>query len=76
MSNYKHNHKKSNKNIDTMREIVRNTEENMQEAEISMEFADTHEKAVIKQQNERRKEAIGNLKEEIKEEVWDRKKGQ
>lgn len=76
MSNYKHNHKKSNKNIDTMREIVRNTEENLQEAEISMEFTNSSDKALLKSQNERRKEAIEVLKEEIKEEVWDRKKGQ
>ena len=76
MSNYKHNHKKRNKNIDTMREIVRNTEENLQEAEIGMEFTNSADKALLKSQNERRKEAIEVLKEEIKEEVWDRKKGQ
>lgn len=70
----KSNQNKSNLNINRIREIVRNTEDNLQEAEVSMEFADSLEKSEIQQKNKRRKETINELKEEIKEELHDRKK--
>lgn len=62
-------------NVERIREIVRNTEDNLHEAEISMEFADPTQRAQISQKNERRKESIEALKEEMKDEMESRKKG-
>lgn len=61
-------------NLERMREIIRNTENNLQEAEISKEFADLVTKEEISQRNERRKQTIEELKEEMKEEISDLKK--
>ena len=64
---------KSNK-IDKIREIVRNTEENLEETEFGMEFLDPVESHIVKEQNRRRKQSIDELKEEIKEELTSHKK--
>ena len=61
-------------NLERMREIIRNTEDNLQEAEISKEFADLEQKVELTQKNERRKQSIEVLKEEMKEEISDLKK--
>lgn len=61
-------------NIKRMQDIVRNTEENLHEAEISVEFADPLQKVEVEQKNERRKHSIEILKEEMKEEISDLKK--
>ena len=70
MSNKRHpkpNDKSSN--VERIREIVRNTEGNLTEAEISKEFADPIQREVLSEKNERRKQSIEELKEEIKEEI-------
>lgn len=54
--------------VDKIREIVRNTEENLKETEFSKEFVDIGQRAAMNQQNARRKQSIEELKEEIKEE--------
>jgi small acid-soluble spore protein (thioredoxin-like protein) len=76
MSNQKHpkSDDRSN-NVERIRDIVRNTEENLHEAEISMEFADPMQSEMIKEKNERRKQSIEGLKEEMKDEIEARKKG-
>ena len=61
-------------NIKRMQDIVRNTEENLHEAEISIEFTAPLQKVEDEQKNERRKHSIEALKEEIKEEILERKK--
>lgn len=70
----KRKHHDSKSNIERMRDIVRNTEENLHEAEISLEFTDTLQKVEVEQKNERRKNSIEILKEEIKEEISELKK--
>ena len=70
----KRKHQDSKTNIERMRNIVRNTEENLHEAEISLEFTDTLQKVEVEQKNERRKNSIEILKEEIKEEISELKK--
>lgn len=70
----KRKHQDSKMNIERMRDIVRNTEENLHEAEISLEFTDTLQKVEVEQKNERRKNSIEILKEEIKEEISELKK--
>ena len=66
--------KSKKSNINKMREIIRNTEDNLQEAEFSKELADLSKRAEISQRNERRKQTIEELKEEMKEEISDLKK--
>lgn len=66
--------KSKKNNLERMREIIRNTEDNLQEAEISKEFADLEQKVELSQKNERRKQSIEVLKEEMKEEISDLKK--
>lgn len=56
-------------NIGKMREIVRNTEKNLMEAEFSKEFADPEQRVMIRNQNARRKHSMEELKQEIKEEL-------
>lgn len=76
MSNPRHpkpNDKSSN--IERIRDIVRNTESNLMDAEISKEFAEPIEREILTEKNERRKQSIEELKEEIKEEVAKTKKG-
>lgn len=62
-------------NVERIREIVRNTEDNLHEAEISMEFADSSQRAEISAKNARREQSIEALKEEMKDEIEARKKG-
>lgn len=62
-------------NVERIREIVQNTEENLHEAEISMEFADPAQRAEISAKNARREQSIEALKDEIKDEMAARKKG-
>ena len=62
-------------NVERIREIVQNTEENLHEAEISMEFTDPAQRAEISAKNARREQSIEALKDEIKDEMAARKKG-
>ena len=62
-------------NVERIREIVQNTEENLHEAEISMELADPAQRAEISAKNARREQSIEALKDEIKDEMAARKKG-
>ncbi|MCH7323184.1 small acid-soluble spore protein Tlp [Solibacillus sp. MA9] len=62
-------------NVNRIREIVQNTERNLMEAEIGKEFTDGIQREIINEQNERRKQSIEELKEEIKEEIGKGKKG-
>jgi len=62
-------------NVERIREIVRNTEDNLHEAEISMEFADPAQRAEISEKNVRREQSIEALKEEMQDEIAARKKG-
>ena len=62
-------------NVERIREIVRNTEDNLHEAEISMEFADPAQRAEISEKNARREQSIEALKEEMQDEIAARKKG-
>lgn len=45
-------------------EMINNTKDNMQEAEISMEFAGEEELENLQEKNERRKHAIQRMKNE------------
>ena len=75
MSNSRHPKTNDNSsNIERIRDIVRNTEGNLKEAEFSKEFADSIEREIINEKNKRRRHSIEELKEEIKEEISKMKK--
>ena len=75
MSNSRHPKTNDNSsNIERIRDIVRNTEDNLKEAEFGKEFADPIEREIINGKNKRRRRSIEELKEEIKEEISKTKK--
>ena len=75
MSNSRHPKTNDNSsNIERIRDIVRNTEDNLKEAEFGKEFADPIEREIINEKNKRRRSSIEELKEEIKEEISKTKK--
>ncbi|WP_445478782.1 small acid-soluble spore protein Tlp [Lysinibacillus irui] len=63
-------------NVERIQGIIKNTEEKLHEAEISMEFADPMQSKMVKEKNERRKQSIEALKEEMKDEMAARKNGE
>ena len=56
--------------------MIENTQKKLQEAEVSMEFASPEEREMIKNKNERRKQSIKAMKEEMIEEMDARKNGE
>jgi len=69
--------KKSEYNSDnevSLETMIDNTKKNMQEAEISMEFAGPEELENLEEKNERRKHSIDAMKKQMKEEHEERKK--
>ena len=69
MPNRKPNPDDRSDNAQKIREIIRNTEENLHEAEMGMEFSNPAERSLIKEKNERRKQSMESLKEEMKDEL-------
>jgi len=68
--------KKSEYNSDnevSLETMIDNTKKNMQEAEISMEFAGPEELENLEEKNERRKHSIDAMKIQMKEEHEERK---
>ncbi|RTQ95058.1 small acid-soluble spore protein Tlp [Lysinibacillus telephonicus] len=63
-------------NVERLHDMIENTQKKLQEAEVSMEFANPEEREVIKHKNERRKQSIKAMKEEMKEEMDARIKGE
>ncbi|HWL23609.1 MAG TPA: small acid-soluble spore protein Tlp [Ureibacillus sp.] len=63
-------------NVERLHDMIENTERKIQETEVSMEFATPEERAWIKEKNERRKLSVDAMKEEMKEEMDARKRGE
>lgn len=55
-------------NAEKLEEMVRNTKENMEAAEETMVFANEKEKEAIREKNERRKDSVEGMRNEIKDE--------
>ena len=70
----KHNSDDRSDNVEKLQAIVQNTLENMEAAEETIAHAAPEEKAKIDEKNERRKQAIVGLREEIKDEAENRKR--
>jgi len=56
-------------NVEKLQEMVHNTIENMEKAEETMQFSNEEQKAQIEEKNERRRESIQGMREEIKDEA-------
>ncbi len=69
MPNRKPNPDDRSDNAQKIKKIIKNTEENLHEAEISMEFSNPSERQMIEEKNERRKQSMESLKEEMKDEL-------
>ena len=69
MPNRKPNPDDRSDNAQKIKRIIKNTEENLHEAEISMEFSNPSERQMIEEKNERRKQSMDSLKAEMKDEL-------
>jgi len=69
MPNRKPNPDDRSDNAQKIKRIIKNTEENLHEAEISMEFSNPSERQMIEEKNERRKQSMESLKAEMKDEL-------
>lgn len=56
-------------NVEKLQEMVHDTIENMHEAEETMQFSEGEQRQKIAKKNERRRESIESMREEIKDEV-------
>lgn len=56
-------------NVEKLQDMVQNTIDNIEEAEATMAISDGKDQADIKQKNERRRESIEGMREEIQEEA-------
>ena len=68
--------KEKSNNALSLGRMIENTEENIEEAEISMEFAaDSEELENLEDKNSRRRQAIYNMEEQMREErAFERRK--
>lgn len=74
MSRKKPNPDDRKDNVKKIQTIIHNTMDNMREAEFAKEFSNPEEQLRIDEKNRRRREAIEDLREEIKDEVKAMKK--
>ncbi|HLU22954.1 small acid-soluble spore protein Tlp [Lederbergia graminis] len=56
-------------NVEKLQQAIHNTIENMEEAEATMELSNSKDSANIAAKNERRRESIEGMREEIKDEA-------
>ncbi|WP_100331041.1 small acid-soluble spore protein Tlp [Bacillus xiapuensis] len=62
-------------NVEKLQEMVQNTEENIHEAEDSLQFATGEQRQAIAAKNERRQQSIAAFQEEISDEATARRNG-
>lgn len=58
---------KKSKNALSLEKMIENTEENIEEAEVSMEFAGPEELENLEEKNAHRKTSIAQMEEQLKE---------
>ncbi|MGM9949285.1 MAG: spore protein Tlp [Lysinibacillus sp.] len=68
MAKRKERHGESN-NALSLGRMIENTEENIREAEISMEFAGPEERENLEEKNERREHSIDKMKKQMRDEA-------
>lgn len=71
MNNNEHRPKPDDRsdNVEKLQEMVHDTIENIHEAEESLQFADGDHREQVLAKNERRRDAIAGMREEIKDEA-------
>lgn len=62
-------------NVEKLQDMIQNTEENINEANATMEFAAEHEVQNIKAKNKRREKSIDAMKSEVQDETQARENG-
>lgn len=62
-------------NVEKLQDMVQNTIENIHEAEETMRLSNDKDQQNIQEKNERRRESIEGMREEIKDEATANKKG-
>lgn len=69
MPNNRPNPDNRSDNVEKLQQAIHNTIENMEEAEATMELSNSKDSANIEAKNERRRESIEGMREEIKDEA-------
>ncbi|TQR18672.1 small acid-soluble spore protein Tlp [Psychrobacillus vulpis] len=62
-------------NVEKLKDMVKNTKENMEAAEELMAYSNESEREALRQKNERREKSIGGFRQEILDEAAARKNG-
>jgi len=78
MANQKQNSPKPDdrsNNVERIDQMIKNTKENIQKAEISMEFSSPEEVQKMQEKNKRREQSINAMVEERNDEAQDRENG-
>ena len=63
-------------NVERLHDMIENTQNKLQESEVSLEFASLEEREFIEQKNNNRIQSIGAMNQEMKEEMDAREKGE
>lgn len=66
--------KNENHNALSLERMIENAKENIREAEISMEFADSEEHENLEEKNERRRHSIDRMKKQMQDEIAAKKR--
>ena len=69
MANNKPNPDDRSDNVEKLQEMIVNTIENMEEAESTLEFSSPEARAQVEAKNERRRESLDAMREEVKDEA-------
>ncbi|PLR82459.1 small acid-soluble spore protein Tlp [Bacillus canaveralius] len=56
-------------NVEKLQEMIVNTIENMEEAEATLDFAGPEARAQVEAKNERRRESLDGLRQEVRDEA-------
>ncbi|WP_096271511.1 small acid-soluble spore protein Tlp [Paucisalibacillus globulus] len=77
MSNHKQTNPDNRKNnVERLHDMIENTQAKLKDAETSLEFASPEEQEFIKNKNERRKQSIAAMEQEMEQEMAARRNGE
>lgn len=65
----KNSKKQKSNNAYSVEKMIENTKQNIEEAEISMEFAGPEERENLEEKNERREHSIDRMKKQLRDEA-------
>lgn len=77
MSNHKQTNPDNRKNnVERLHDMIENTQAKLKDAETSLEFTSPEEQEFIKNKNERRKQSIAAMEQEMEQEMAARRNGE